>query len=169
MDNSEAEGPALRILAIAWGQSASHIEIALFDFETSVPVPPSKDFFNIKLNEDNRLEVKFSHEAKASVCASAFFRYLELSDWNAALFYRHPSVLMPSESEMKITGFTEYTGDMGERIIIAGEESAPTLWVSDAHNQASMIDLNPKLSNWLLVALHCIGNTHSEQGSSGNR
>jgi hypothetical protein len=162
MDHSEVEGRALRILAKACGQMASHIEIALFDFETSVPVPPSNDFFKIALNEDNRLEVRFSHEGKAAVCASAFFRYHEISDWKAARFYRHPSVLTPIESEMKLTGFTEYSGDKGERVIIAGKESAPTLWISDTHNQASMIDLDPKLSNWLLVALHGIRNTHCE-------
>lgn len=167
-DASDVEGRALRILAKAWDQSASHIEIALFDFESSVPVPPTGDFFKIELGERNHLEVRFSRDALASVCAFAFFRFLDLSDWRAARFYRHPSVLMPIESEIKTTGFTEYSGDKGERIIIAGELAAPTLWVSDSHGQASQIDLNPKLSNWLLVALHSINNTESEQASGGN-
>jgi hypothetical protein len=163
MDDSEAEGRALRILATAWGQSASHVEIALFDFETSVSVPPSGDFFKITLGEGNRVELRLSRDAKTSLCASAFFRYLDLSDSRAARFYRNPSVLMPIESEMKIAGLTEYSGEKGERFIIAGEESAPTLWVSDSHGQTSMIDLDPILTNWLLVTLHCIGKSNSEQ------
>jgi hypothetical protein len=156
-DDSEVEGRALRILAKAWCQSASHVEIALFDFETSVPVPPTGDFLKIELGERNRLEVRFSRDAVASVCAFAFFRFLDLSDWGAARFYRHPSVLMPIESEIKTGGFIEYSGDKGERVIIAGEEADPTLWLSDSHGQTSMFDLDPTLCDWLLVALHCIG------------
>jgi hypothetical protein len=167
-DESEVEGRTLRILATARGQSMSHVEIALFDFETSVPLPPAGDFFNIDIVEGNRLEIRFSRNTVSSICKAALFRFLDLSALRAAQFYRHPSVIQPIESEMKLAGYTEFEGNKGERFIIAGEEAAPTLWISDKHGQTSIIDLDPKTSDWLLVALHCIRKSNSEQASNGN-
>jgi hypothetical protein len=166
-DNSDVEGQALRLLAQAWGQPASHVEIALFDFETFVPLPPAGDFLKLEFLDSGRIAVRFSRDAEASVCASGCFRLLELSDWGAARLYRHPSVLAPIESTLTTEGLIEYSGDAGERLIIAGGEVSPTLWISDSKGRSSAIKLRPGLSNWLLEAIHSIGKSKSEQGAAG--
>lgn len=166
--DAEAEGQALRILAEAWGQPGSHVEIALFDFQSPVALPLPGDFLKVVISDSDRLAVYFSRSLPASTCESGFFRFLDLSAPAAARLYRHPSVLARSESALAAEGFAEYAGEAGERLIIAGEDSSPTLWASDAEGHSSKINLTPAMSNWLLEALHSVGLPKSEQGGDGD-
>ena len=161
--DSEVQGQALRILAEAWQQRASHVEIALFDFETSVSLPPSGSFLKLEFHGADRLAVLFSRNAPASVCASGFFRFIDLSPQEASQFYRHPSILAPLESPLETEGYAEFSGAKGERLIIAGQAATPTLWLSDNEGHSVSIDLNPALSQWLLGTLHVIGNPKNER------